>query len=201
MKIVISESQYQRLTETKEEPKILKLPSLDFFDEDPDSGPEIAWAIIQKIVERKGNPLYSIEGDLDLSDTPIKSLGSLQSVGGYLYLYDTPIKSLGSLQSVGGDLYLGRTPIESLGNLQSVGGDLDLRHTGIESLDNLESVGGDLDLGGTPIRKLNDLKYVGGDIDLRSTPLGEFLKEQLPHEVLKEFRKYIDVQGNVFYRS
>jgi hypothetical protein len=78
---------------------------------------------------------------------------------------------------------------------------LDLRHTGIESLDNLESVGGDLDLGGTPIRKLNDLKYVGGDIDLRSTPLGEFLKEQFPTEVLKEFRKYIDVQGNVFYRS
>jgi hypothetical protein len=98
-------------------------------------------------------------------------------------------------------LDLRNTPIESLGNLQFVGGNLDLSHTKIESLDNLESVGGDLDLGGTPIRKLNDLKYVGGDIDLRSTPLGEFLKEQLPHEVEKEFRKYINVQGHVFYRS
>jgi hypothetical protein len=102
---------------------------------------------------------------------------------------------------VRGYLYLDGTPIKSLGNLQSVGGDLDLRRTAIESLGNLTSVGGDLDLTGSSIRKLNDLKYVGGDIYLEYSPLGEFLKDQLPHEVLKEFRKYIDVQGNVFYRS
>ena len=102
MKIVISESQYQILIETKEEPKILRFPSLGFFDEDR----EVAWDIIQKILERKGNPPYSIEGDLDLSNTPIKSLGNLQSVGGYLDLAYTPIESLGNLQSVGGNLHL-----------------------------------------------------------------------------------------------
>jgi hypothetical protein len=185
------------LKEETQEPKILKFPSLEFFDEDR----EVAWNIIQKIIERKGNPPYSIEGNLNLRGIPIQSLGNLQSVGGYLNLANTPIESLGNLTSVGGGLNLRNTPIESLGNLQSVGENLDLSHTGIESLDNLESVGGDLILNLSSIRKLSDLKYVGGDIDLRSTPLGEFLKEQLPHEVLKEFRKYIDVQGNVFYRS
>ena len=127
MKIVISESQYKRLIEAKEEPKILKFPSLEFFDKDR----KVAWNIIQKIIERKGNPPYSIEGDLDFQYSPIKSLGSLQSVGGYLDLFQTPIKSLGNLQSVGGNLWLRYTPIESLGNLQSVDGGLDLEGTPI----------------------------------------------------------------------
>ena len=124
MKIVITENQYKRLIEAEEEPKILKFPSLGFFDEDR----EVAWNIIQKIVERKGNPLYSIEGNLDLSDTPIKSLGSLQSVGGYLDLGRTPIESLGDLQSVGGNLYLNDTPIskkyseEEIRQMVNVGG-------------------------------------------------------------------------------
>ena len=153
MKIVISESQYKKLVEDKEEPKILRIPSLKLFSND--------WLLLQKFLEGRGNPPYSI----------------------------------------GGDLVLFQTTIKSLGNLQSVGGSLDLRETPIKSLENLVSVGRDLDLNLSSIRKLSDLKYVGGDIDLSSTPLGEFLKEQLPHEVLKEFRKYIDVQGNVFYRS
>ena len=109
MKIVISESQYQILIETKEEPKILRFPSLGFFDEDR----EVAWNIIQKILERKGNPPYSIEGDLDLSNKPIKSLGNLQSVGGDLYLYyDTPIsrkyseEEIRQMVNVGGKIYL-----------------------------------------------------------------------------------------------
>ena len=110
MNIVISESQYKRLIEAKEEGKIIKFPSLDFFDKDPD----IAWEIIQKIVERKGNPPYSIEGDLDLSNTPIESLGNLQSVGGDLYLRNTPIESLGNLKSVGRDLFLKVTPISKM---------------------------------------------------------------------------------------
>ena len=130
MKIVISENQYQRLIEAEERPKILKFPSLEFFDENR----EVAWNIIQKIIERKGNPPYSIEGDLRLYDTPIKSLGSLQSVGGYLTLQDTSIESLGNLKSVGGDLFLRFTSIKSLGNLKSVGRDLFLKVTPISKM-------------------------------------------------------------------
>ena len=135
------------LKEETQEKKILSFPSLDFFDKDPG----IAWEIIQKIVKMKGNPLYSIEDDVDLKNIPIESLGNLQSVGGDLDLRRTPIESLENLTSVGGDLDLYNTPIESLGNLQSVGGFLDLQGTYIESLGNLQSVGGDLYLYETPI--------------------------------------------------
>jgi hypothetical protein len=107
MKIVISESQYNRLIEAEEKPKILKFPSLEFFDKDR----KVAWSIIQKILEKKGNPPYSIEGNLRLVGIPIQSLGNLQSVGGYLNLANTPIESLGNLTSVGGDLYLHGTPL------------------------------------------------------------------------------------------
>jgi hypothetical protein len=143
MKIVISESQYKRLIEAKEEGKIIKFPSLEFFDKDP----KIAWAIIQKIIERKGNPPYSVEGNLDLRNIPIQTLRSLISVGGYLDLRDTPIESLGNLQSVGGNLDLEYTPIKSLGSLQSVGGNLDLHRTPLsiytrEQIREMVNVGG-----------------------------------------------------------
>ena len=152
MKIVISESQYKRLIETEEEQKVLRIPSLKFFNDD--------WFQLQEFLETKGNPPYSIGGNLDLRKTPIESLGNLVSVGGYLNLRDTPIESLGNLQSVGGSLYLGNTPIESLENLTSVGGSLNLLGTRIESLGNLTSVGGDLFLKVTPISKMYNEKQI-----------------------------------------
>ena len=176
------------LKEETQEPKILRFPSLEFFDEDR----EVAWNIIQKILERKGNPPYSIEGDLDLGRTPIESLGNLQSVGGSLNLYDTPIKSLGSLQSVGGNLFLYVTPIESLGNLVSVGGGLNLEYSLIESLGNLTSVGGDLDLGRTPIKSLGNLQSVGGYLVLRNTPISRKYSEE-------EIRQMVNVDGEIYF--
>ena len=125
MKIFISESQYKRLIESEEEQEVLEIPNLRIFGKDGD----VAWNRLQKFLEKKGNPPYSISGDLTLRGTPIKSLGNLQSVGGNLGLIDTPIKSLGNLQSVGGSLDLEGTPIESLGNLKFVGGYLDLQGT------------------------------------------------------------------------
>ena len=121
MKIVISESQYNRILREEEEQKVLRIPSLKFFNND--------WNLLQKFLNRRGNPPYSIGGDLYLGGTSIKSLGNLQSVGGDLDIYDTPIESLGNLQSVGGFLSLEGTPIQSLGNLTSVGGNLILLGT------------------------------------------------------------------------
>ena len=120
MKIVISESQYKKLIEAEEEQKVLHIPSLKFFNDD--------WFQLQKFLETKGNPPYSIKGDLDLEKTPVESLGNLQSVGGYLDLGRTPIESLGDLQSVGGNLYLNDTPIskkyseEEIRQMVNVGG-------------------------------------------------------------------------------
>jgi hypothetical protein len=141
MKIIITESQYMRLIE-QEEPEVLHIPSLKYFNND--------WNFLQEYLKSEGNPLYTIGGDLDLRGTDIKSLGNLQSVGGYLYLVDTKIESLGNLQSVGGDLYLFENKIESLGALQYVGGNLFLRDTQIskkyseEEIRQMVNVGGDI---------------------------------------------------------
>ena len=120
MKYIITNKQYQLLKE--DEQKILDIPSVDLFG---------GWDNLQEYLKRKGNPPYSIGGNLDLFNTPIQSLGNLISVGGYLNLALTPIQSLGNLTSVGGALDLKYTQIKSLGNLKSVGGGLFLSHTPI----------------------------------------------------------------------
>jgi hypothetical protein len=142
----------------EEEQEVLYIPSIDLFGD---------WNTLQKYLERKGNPPYSIGGNLDLYRTPIKSLGNLTSVGGSLNLYKTPIKSLENLTSVGGDLVLYKSLIESLGNLTSVGGDLYLYGSPIKSLGNLTSVGGNLNLRKTLISKIYTEEQIRQMIDVR----------------------------------
>ena len=120
MKYIITESQYKMLME--EEQEVLYIPDIDLFGN---------WNALQQYLKRKGNPPYSIGGNLNLYGAQIESLGNLTSVGGYLDLRETPIKFLGNLSSVEGNLNLNKTPIESLGNLTSVGGNLNLNKTPI----------------------------------------------------------------------
>jgi hypothetical protein len=126
MKILISESQYKKLIQEEEEENIFRVPKIEFFHKDIWE----AWKILQKILERRGNPPYSIGGDLNLVGTPIESLGNLQSVGGYLDLYNTPIESLGNLTSVGSVLDLRETPLskmyteEQIRKMVNVGGNI-----------------------------------------------------------------------------
>jgi hypothetical protein len=138
MKIIISESQHRRLFE--EQQQVLQIPSLRVFNND--------WNQLQKFLKSKGNPPYSIGGNLYLEDSSIEFLGNLESVGGDLYLYNTPIKSLGNLQSVGDDLDLQGTSIKSLGNLISVGGDLDLQGTPLSKMYNKEQIRQMVNVGG-----------------------------------------------------
>ena len=119
MKIIISESQHRRLFE--EEQKVLHIPDIRIFGDD--------WDNLQRFLESKGNPLYSLGGNLNLVGLEVESLGNLVSVQHDLYAYDTPLKSLGSLTSVGGLMDISNTQIESLGNLSFVGGRLDLKGT------------------------------------------------------------------------
>jgi hypothetical protein len=114
MKYIITESQHKRLFE--EEQKILHIPDIRIFGND--------WDNLQRFLESKGNPPYSLGGNLDLVGLKVESLGNLVSVEHDLYAYDTPLKSLGSLTSVGGLMDLSNTQIESLGNLSFVGGSL-----------------------------------------------------------------------------
>ena len=124
MKIIITESQYKKIME-EEEQEVLNIPSLKYFDND--------WDLLQKFLESKGNPPYTLGGNLDLVGLNVKSLGNLVSVEGDIYAYDTPLKSLGSLTSVGGLMDLSNTPIESLGNLSFVGGSLVLSGTALRN--------------------------------------------------------------------
>ena len=185
MKIVISENQYKRLIETEEKPKILEFPSLEFFDNDPFE----AWKIFRKILQRKGNPPYSIDGDLmfhKIVDNP-KSIGNLVSIRN-LDLSSLPIKELNSLVRVKEDLYLQYSLIESLPNLEYVGDNLDLKDTLIEFLPKLKHVGGSLGLrntkiqnldsllsaksiflANTPIKTLGNIKFVPGTLNLEET--------------------------------
>jgi hypothetical protein len=123
MKIIISESQHRRLFE--EEQKVLHIPDLKIFGND--------WDVLQRFLKSKGNPLYSLGGNLNLVGLEVESLGNLVSVQDDLYAYDTPLKSLGKLTSVGGLMDLSNTPIESLGNLSFVGGSLVLSGTALRN--------------------------------------------------------------------
>jgi hypothetical protein len=117
MKYIITESQHRRLFE--EEQKVLRIPDFKIFGKD--------WDALQRFLESKGNPPYSLGGNLDLVGLKVESLGNLVSVEHDLYAYDTPLKSLGSLTSVGGLMDISNTQIESLGNLSFVGGSLVLK--------------------------------------------------------------------------
>jgi hypothetical protein len=142
LKKKMSDNQEKGLNESEQEQKVLHIPSLKVFGGN--------WDELQKFLKLKGNPPYSIGGNLYLEDSSIEFLGNLISVEGDLYLYNTPIKSLGNLQSVGDDLDLQGTSIKSLGNLISVGGDLDLHGTPLSMMYTKEQIG--------------QMVYVGGNI-------------------------------------
>ena len=118
MKYIINERQYKLLMEQDE---ILNIP-FHVFNND--------WDLLQKFLNRRGNPPYKISGDLDLFGVPIESLGSLISVGNDLILFETQIESLGNLKSVGGDLDLENTPMsithteKNIRDKINVGGDI-----------------------------------------------------------------------------
>ncbi len=119
MKYIITEAQHKRLFE--EEQKVLHIPDIRIFGND--------WDNLQRFLESKGNPPYSLGGNLDLVGLKVESLGNLVSVEHDLYAYDTPLKSLANLTSVGGLMDISNTQIESLGNLSFVGGSLVLKGT------------------------------------------------------------------------
>jgi hypothetical protein len=161
MKYIINERQYRLLTEQEEQ--ILRVPFAAFGND---------WDVLQRFLERRGNPPYEIMDDLDLSGSKIQSLGNLTSVGGYLYLRGSGIQSLGNLTSVGSYLNLNYSKIKDLGNLTSVEGYLDLGGSKIQSLGNLTSVEGDLMLRNTPLSKkytrkeIHSMVEVGGNVYL-----------------------------------
>ena len=72
MKIIITESQYKRILKEEEEQKVLRIPSFKFFNHD--------WNMLQRFLEEKGNPPYSIGGNLYLYETPISEKYSEEEI-------------------------------------------------------------------------------------------------------------------------
>jgi len=115
----------------------------------------------------------SVDGDLDLSNTPIESLPDNLQVGGYLFLRYTKIKSLPDNLKVDWGLDLADTPIESLPDNLQVGRSLNLTNCkNLKSLpDNLQ-VGGSLNLTNCKnLKFLPDNLQVGKDLILRGTSI------------------------------
>jgi hypothetical protein len=178
MKYIITESQLEIIKDS-----ILKIP-FSLFNNN--------WNLLQKVLNKRGNPPYILKGKVDLShNEQITTLGSLISVEGNLNIWGSSIESLGNLISVDGDFTLDVTPIESLGNLTLVGGDLSAWKSKIKSLGNLTSVGKDLDLRYTPIESFGNLKSVGGDLYLEETPISK----DYP---LQDIAYKVEVEGEIY---
>ena len=127
MKYIITEEQLDRVRDN-----ILTVP-YSAFNKD--------WDVLQKFLDKRGNPPYIIIGNVHLDDrNDIVSLGSLIEVRGNLNLRASSIESLGSLTSVGGYLDLSWTKISSFGNLSFVGGNLFSRKNPISKIYSLGEI-------------------------------------------------------------
>jgi hypothetical protein len=157
MKLIIKESQYQKILKEEAKQKVLRVPGLEFFHEDHYK----AFEILQKILQQRGNPPYIVDGDMLLEEVKFESLGNLIEVTGTLDLYAANIKTLGPLRRVGNGLNLGVTKIESLGDLKYVNGFLNLYDSTLKSLGNLEYVLGTLSLDMSLVQDMGNLKFVG----------------------------------------
>jgi hypothetical protein len=158
MKYIITDKQYNLLMESSEEENLFKIPDFSFFGYD--------WEILQAVLKRKGNPRYYVDGNLNLQNSGIESLGNLVGVEGNLNLYKSKIESLENLEFVGGYLVLNSSNIKSLGNLEYVGGNLHSDSSRIESLGNLKYVGGDLNLGNTLIPRITTKEEIKSKINV-----------------------------------
>jgi hypothetical protein len=95
----------------------------------------------------------NIEGDLDLTDTDIKSLPDGLKIAGNLNLTETDMESLPERLEVAGNLYLDHSFIKSLPKDLKVGGYLSIEATYIKSLPRGLQVGGDLYLNDSKLHK------------------------------------------------
>jgi hypothetical protein len=99
----------------------------------------------------------NIEGNLDLTNTDIKSLPDGLKVDGDLNLTETDMRLLPERLEVAGNLYLDHSFIKSLPKDLKVGGYLSIEATYIASLPRGLQVGGDLYLNDSKL--LNNIDY------------------------------------------
>jgi hypothetical protein len=146
MRVIISESQYKILKESKNKKAITAIidqmglhGASEFLGVTTYELIEMGLVehnIIIKIIDQMG--LHSASEFLDIPVYRLIEMGVVKSYDGDLYLDDPLVKSLGNLEKVGGCLDLQNTPIESLGNLKYVGGTLYIRDSSLIKLSDKE---------------------------------------------------------------
>jgi hypothetical protein len=114
----------------------------DFIKKNDNRNVPFIWKLLnnEPLTEKDLN----IEGDLDLTDTNIKSLPNGLKITGNLILTETDMRFLPEGLLVGGHLDLYASKIDSLPKGLKVGGDLNIEGTYIELLPSGLQVGGDL---------------------------------------------------------
>ena len=135
--------------------------------------------IIQKQIQQyvKGGS----KGDLNLSNTNLKSLPNNLKVGGNLKLYGSSIVSLPYNLEVGGNVDLRRTFVRHLEGKLTVGRDFYANQYLTNIPDNM-TVKMDLLLDGSKVNNIPKNLRVGGNMDLSNTPLGGEYREDLNSE-------------------
>ena len=130
----------------------------------------------EDVIDWANGRLFKMNGNIDLSESDITTLGGLVEVDGWLNLWDCKnLQSLGELRSVSGWLNLYNSMnLQSLGELRSVGGDLDLVFC-----ENLQSLG--------------ELRSVGGDLYLRYGLMPKTMTED-------EIRSKVDIKGKIYFQ-
>jgi hypothetical protein len=85
-----------------------------------------------------------INGNIDLSDSNIETLGKLKEIKGFINLLVCEnLKDLGELKKINGDLKISWSKINSIGNLREVQGDLNIVNCyDLTSLNKLKVVSG-----------------------------------------------------------
>lgn len=140
-----------------------------------------------------------IHHDISISGKHILTFDKVKVIKGSLNLINSEINSLGSLEEIHGDFSVTdryfQVKLNSLGSLKLVKGDLSLHHTSISKLNYLKSVGGILRLPKKLKSKIELSKIIIGDRVIFSEPLNK-RKYYYKIEPVEKFN------GNVpFWRS
>jgi len=126
-------------------------------------------------IKNLGEKLHTINGDLELYQSPIESLGNLKVINGNIIIRDCEnLKSLGRVEKSLG-IFAQNSSISDIGNITNLEQSCNLENSNIINIDNLKSVGGYLKLKGTQIQSLKSIGRVGGFLDIRETPNLKYL--------------------------
>jgi hypothetical protein len=127
----------------------------EFLEENGEHNAPLMWKLQNNIPITEKD--LNIEGNLDLTDTNIKSLPNGLKIAGNLILTETDMRFLPEGLLVGGHLDLYASKIDSLPKGLKVGRDLSIEATYIKSLPRGLQVGGDLYLNDSKL--LNNIDY------------------------------------------